>query len=160
MSSSSSYPCTWCEMEKKNLKNCGCYRTIESSLKNYQEWCKNGKINKKAKNFKSCINPPIFEVNENTEFLGILPPPQLHLLLGAVNTIFEHMLNENRIVCLQCAKLCGVECRCIYGSPSFVGNDCNDLLEQIDLLDAMKCLELAKYVESLRKLKKVFFRGA
>lgn len=90
--------------------------------------------------------------NDDKEVLHVIPPPELHLLLGGVNTLFKHMMLENEKVSLQWAKKCNVKRQCTYGSPTFTGNACKTLLNKIDVLDGMKCLSCAKYVDTFRVL--------
>ena len=103
----------------------------------------------------NCVNVPVFTRDEDILILDIILPPELHLLLGALNTSFSHMQKVNEQVCLQWARKCNVQRQCTYGSPTFAGNACKTLLEQVDILDSFKCLECAKFVDNFRKLKKV-----
>ena len=41
-----------------------------------------GAIHKDAKKFNNVINKTVFDGDDSTEILDILPPPELHLLLG------------------------------------------------------------------------------
>lgn len=155
MPSSSSHPCTWCDSFMNELHVCGLYRTVKNCTENYLNWCNSGKLKKNAKNFMNCINVPVFSKDEDVLVLEVVPPPELHLLLEAVNTLFFHMQKENEQVCLQWAEKCNVQRQCTYGSPTFAGNACKTLLEKVDILDSFKYLELAKFVDTFRKLKEV-----
>ena len=44
---------------------------------------------KDAKNFGNVIHPPIIcdDIENNTPVIQLLPPPELHLLIGPVNTM-------------------------------------------------------------------------
>lgn len=155
MSNSSAHPCTWCNAPQKNLINSGNYRTINDCRAKCEKWRSEGGLRKSAKLFDNCIHPPLFNAEENKRIIDIIPPPELHLLLGAVNTLFHHMMLENEEVSVKWARECHVDRQCTYGSPTFEGNACKILLDKVDILDAMKCLGCAKYVETFRKLKKV-----
>lgn len=155
MTSASLHPCIWCDALMKELNTCGSRRTIKNCTDNYSKWCDSGKEKKNAKHFMNCVNLPVFVGDENTLILDLIPPPELHLLLGAVNTLFTHMLKVNEKICLKWAEKCNVQRQCVYGSPTFAGNACKILLEKVDILDGFKCLECVKFVDTFRKLKKV-----
>lgn len=156
MSSACAHPCPYCDAASSNLKVCGNSRTVFNCKTNFEEWQKSKKFSRKtAKNFNNCVNLPLLP-EENKKILFFIPPPQLHLLLGATNTIFDKMCVENETVSLEWAKKCNASRKSTEGNfASFVGNDCDKLLKNIDCLESMKCFELCKYVEVLRKLKKV-----
>ena len=40
-------------------------------------------------NYFNCINPPLLNVTEDQLILAIVPPPELHLLMGGVNVKLE-----------------------------------------------------------------------
>ena len=83
----SCYPCIWCDVSKDDLSSCGKLRTAKSCHSNFDDWCKSGKNKRKAKNFKNCINSPMFyskNDNDNKPILHTMPPPQLHLFLGTI----------------------------------------------------------------------------
>lgn len=155
MSSASTYPCPYCDTCTNNLFCSGDSRTVIQCDNNYKEWSSSKKCSRKnAKNFKNCVNSPLLP-HVNKKILNYIPPPELHLLLGAVNTIFDKMSAEFEGVSLMWAKQCNVSKACAYGNYAFVGNDCNKLLNSLDILDSMKILGVCKYVELLRNLKKV-----
>lgn len=125
-------------MSHDDLYNCGSIRTYENCLKNYNDWCLSSGKKKDAKNFGCCINTP-----------------ELHLILSAVNILFEHMKSEIESVSLQWTKQCNVERHYVYGSPRFAGNACKTLLNKIDIQDRLKCLRCVKYVDTFKTLKKL-----
>ena len=43
----------------------------------------------KAQKFENCINEPLLDEEGETKILDIIPPPELHLMLGTVNRIFD-----------------------------------------------------------------------
>ena len=67
---------------KYKLNVCGAYRTIGDCLENYDPWEKAGSNKGNAKHYKNCIYSPIISGNENAEKIDILPPPELHLMIG------------------------------------------------------------------------------
>ena len=46
-----------------------------------------GAIHKDAKKFDNVIHKAVFDGDDDTEILDILPPPELHLLLGVILTM-------------------------------------------------------------------------
>lgn len=130
MSHSSSYPCTWCYAKKGNLDERGIYRTLGNIMQIYNLWCESGSRKEKAKNFCNCIHPPVFTSNEDKTFLQIIPPPELHLLLGVVNTLFDKLLAEFEDDATKWARLCNVQREITYGNSGFNGNSCKKLLKK------------------------------
>lgn len=108
---------------------------------------------RELKSFKNCINPPIFHTDDEKLIIDIILPPELHLLLGVVNTLFEHMARENEEDALKWASLCHVKRQKTHGSEEFNGNACRILLEHTDFLrSSLTCL---KYVEVLKNFRDV-----
>ena len=81
---------------------------VGDCLENYDAWEKAGSNKGNAKNYKNCIYPPIISGNENTEIIDIIPPPELHLMIGIINIIFKHMLIEFEEDSLTWDKTCCV----------------------------------------------------
>ncbi|CAH0555468.1 unnamed protein product [Brassicogethes aeneus] len=81
MSHSSAFPCTWCQSNAQNLNNEGDLRTFENIRNQYLRWTASGSILKKAKHFFNCIHEPIPQKLGEPVIL-VIPPPELHLLLG------------------------------------------------------------------------------
>lgn len=110
---------------------------------------------KNAKNFNNCVHPPLFDIDEEKTFLEIIPPPELHLMLGVVNTLFSHMSKEFEKESLDWAKACHVQRDVTHGSSGFNGNSCKKLLDNVDILRAQSNLGLLKYVKAFDDFKKV-----
>lgn len=156
MPHSSSYPCAWCNSHKNELHLCGVYRTIRDLLKNYEDWKNAGAVKKDAKKFKSCINPPVFSnTPKDTLVLDLVPPPELHLMLGVVNTIMSYMLIECKLDATEWIEKCHVQQEVTRNGTSFTGNSCKILLNKIDDLRAKCSLESLKYVQVLEDFKNV-----
>ncbi|CAH0560520.1 unnamed protein product [Brassicogethes aeneus] len=64
---------------------------INFSCNKFREWEASGRDKKNSKEFKCCVNMPIIKENPDTLIIDVFPPPELHLVLGVVNTIFEKM---------------------------------------------------------------------
>lgn len=157
MSSSSSFPCTYCDIAKENyLAESYNLRSIKNITENYNQWLNSGGNRKLARNYKCCISPPIFIADKNNYILDILAPPELHLLLGIVNGLFTHMSNKFEATALKWAKICNVERQVMYGGDgSFNGNDCGKLLNKLDILRNLCPLECLKFVQAFDDFKKV-----
>lgn len=157
MNHASAHPCTWCVSQKNNLETVGELRTISRITNNYNNYKK--KNNKKeAQKFENCVNTPII-TSERDRILEILPPPELHLLLGTVNHLFNHMDTEFPTIASQWAKECNVFRVDIYrGTLGFHGNSCKTLLRNVDKLRRLSnCYDLncLKFVDTFEKFRKV-----
>lgn len=87
-----------------------------------------------AKDYFNCINKPLIGDDPQTTILDIIPPPELHLMLGATNHIFD-ALNENWGG--NQAYNWGLKhniTRVDYHGGSLDGNNCKRLLEKAELL--------------------------
>ena len=70
-------------------------RTLKSIRDNFEAWRDKAKSNPDlAKKYKNCINYPMFKKEDNNgtvRTIDLLPPCELHLLLGPVNHMLEEM---------------------------------------------------------------------
>lgn len=156
ISHSSIYPCTWCYASKDNLNVCGEYRTVQNTTDNYDKWCKSGACKAKAKEYKNCIHPPIFSLEKDRSFLHIIPPPELHLMLGMVNTLYKHLLENCEEDAIMWAKECHVTRDVRHNGSSFNGNACKILLDKVDILVSWgRNLFRMGYVEAFRNFRAV-----
>ena len=55
----------------------------------FEAWSEASGNNKDAKNHGNVVHLPILSVKADTLIIDLIPPPELHLLLGAVNTLFS-----------------------------------------------------------------------
>ncbi len=89
-SHASKHPCTWCEAcSPFNTK--APLRTLERFKEQVDCVRKAGAQSSKALEFFNCINWPLLEGPGNTPVLDIIPPPELHLMLGVTNHIFNRL---------------------------------------------------------------------
>ena len=153
----STFPCTWCTAEKNKLHLKGTIRTISEIKNNYEKYSAAGSNPKNAKNFESCINMPVFHEISDRKILDLLPPPELHLMLGAVNSIINHICNDEQCKtdADQWIKECFVERKVTYHGCSLEGNACKKLLNSIDTLRSKNNIFVMKYVQLLKDLKDV-----
>lgn len=151
---SSCHPCTWCYIHKDDLQNCCSeHRTIGNISDYYKAWCKDGSNLKNAKNFKNCTKIPIITGDKNKKVLEIIPPPELHLLIGIVNHVVKHMEAEFQDCIAKWTKLCNVEKQFTNGGHGYNGNSCNMLLKKVDLLRSMCPILGLKYIDVLQTFK-------
>lgn len=155
MSHTSNYPCTWCTAMKGNLDQCGEYRTIGSCLVNYENWLNSGSKKRSAKRFQNCVNPPLFAGDHTKEIIDFIPPPELHLLTGTVNKLYDHILSEFEGDAVKWAKMSNVSRNVAFGKFAFAGNACNTLLKKIDILRSICNIGCLKYVECFKNFQLV-----
>jgi hypothetical protein len=44
-----------------------------------------------AKSFYNCIHPPLIAGDDSDTILSKIPPPELHIMLGVTNKIFDEL---------------------------------------------------------------------
>lgn len=145
---SSLYPCTWCIVKKDQLKDRAELRTIGNITDNYLLWLKSGGKSDTGKNYYNCVQRPVFTGDDDKLILDIIPPPELHLMIGVVNSIYNHMLKESNESALLWAKSCHVERDVTNGGTSFNGNSCKKLLNNVDLLRSICPISCLKFVRT------------
>ena len=134
MSHSSAHPCTWCEVHQSCLKLRGNSRTIGNIKKNYEAWCKAGLVTKKAKDFYNCNNNPIFSGNDDKKIIEFITPPELHLMIGVVNTIIDKMEEEFNLETTAWIKKLCIHREVIHANAGFNGNSCKVILDDVETL--------------------------
>ncbi|KAJ8672281.1 hypothetical protein QAD02_003540 [Eretmocerus hayati] len=88
-----------------------------------------------AKSFMSCVHQPLFTGEDETEVIARIPPPELHIMLGAFDTLYKNMLLMFPGESIQWAKDCHVMRQVTHGGePAFAGNACRKLLNNVGLL--------------------------
>ena len=125
----SQFLCTRCDADKENINERGELRTVGENLKNISDWQVAGSKKTQAKKYKICIYPPVFTY-QYQYFLDIIPPPELHLILSVVNTIFTHLMKEHEDIALRWTKVCNVQHQFIRGSAGFSDTACKLLLNK------------------------------
>jgi len=155
MAHSSMFPCTWCYARKDKLNEIAELRTIGNILANYTNWCNAGRNKTKAKNFMNCIHPPAIGTDKDQRIIDIVTPPELHLMLGAVNTLYNHMLQKFGDQIVLWTRQCNVKPDVTQGGSGFNGNSCKTLLQKVDMLRAICSIECLPYVKVLDDLRLV-----
>lgn len=87
MAHGSAHPCTWCDQHSSCLKCKGNLRTLGSITAMFWKWREETDGNpRQAKHFDNVVHLPILKGKPTDLVIDLLPPPELHLLLGPVNT--------------------------------------------------------------------------
>jgi hypothetical protein len=136
-SHSSSHPCCWCDITSDNLQSKGKPRTIESIRTQFQLYTAHSRGNKlQAKKFLNVIHEPLIQAEETSKtVLELIPPMELHLLLGMVNHLYKGLQKIWEGVSEWPATL-HLNMQAYHGGE-FAGNDCKKLLNNIDLLSEL-----------------------
>ena len=107
-----------------------------------------------AKQFDNVIHPPILSHPEKeTTILKLIPPPELHLLIGVVNTIYRAMIAawpEGS----KWFDLCYCHREGMH-SGTFTGNTCKVLLNKVDILASICPMHILPFVAAFRAFKRV-----
>lgn len=154
MTHSCTYPCTWCVSKRGQLEKKSQLWTINQ---NYSKWRKSKGTTQNAKNFINCVNRPFFSSTSQQLILDVIPPPELHLLVGVVNTLYlyNHMLNEFNRETLAWVKSCHVEPDRWNGGSGFNWNACKTLLNKLDIIRGTCPVQSLKYVKVLENFRMV-----
>ena len=81
-------------MTKDNLLNKGEARTIAKLMDLFWNFFDARAAKKDAKVYGNVIHPNVFAstcINGNTPIILLCPPPELHLLLGPVNVLYDKL---------------------------------------------------------------------
>lgn len=154
---SSTYPCYACELPKP-FSGRAPLRTLGMCRRNADKFERDGAPWKDAKHYKSCVYQPLFDQPDLTFILDLIPPPELHLLLGVVNRIFDELnkLWGNNLA-YAWAKSRNI-IRAEYRGGGLEGNQCRKLLEALeDLANTLRQErpDLLGYPEALYMFNKV-----
>lgn len=104
----------------------------------------------------------MFYPDNDQLILDVIPPPELHLLLGCINTLYSKIFELYPDTATKWAQLCNIKrSHTNGGNFSFEGNACKALLSNVDTLQRLceikpkglaGCLAL---VDTFKKFKKV-----
>ena len=136
MSHSSAHPCCWCDISKGSLVNKGICRTIGSLMDLFWDFFDARADRKDAKNYGNVIHPNMFaggNIEESTPIIQLIPPPELHLLTGPVNTMYDELCKVWP-PCGEWIKRIYIKKRNTTEVPSMV-NDSRKLLKNVKILE-------------------------
>ena len=155
-SHASKHPCCFCDVNSDNLLQSGALRTF-GSLRYYSEQFKSS-TSKQAKLFFNCTKEPLIQEENETRVIDIIPPPELHLLIGVVNHLFGGLKTawpfaENWPVSIY------VKTVAYHGGESFNGPACHRLLNNIDKLEEIaqsnNAFQVQPWITAFRDFKAV-----
>ena len=155
------YACVYCEGEMG--LDSGTLRTFGSIIEHNQDYVAAGCPTARMKQYKNCINLPLLDVSEDQLVLAVIPPPELHLLMGSTNVKLEVIRSYLEKLGLEqqlwewCSQH-GVTRRGYNGKNKLDGNNRNSFLKQMEkltdkdwwpseldpVLDCLNQLELVK----------------
>ena len=151
---SCSHPCCWCDVQKDELHKKGKQRTFGSLIDlffNYSD--ANAKRDDAAK-YGNVIHLPLIEAQENdTPVIQIVPPPELHLLLGPTNKLYSSLERVWPALegWLQSIHIKKTE----YHGGQFEGNDCRKILKRINSLEEICPAEFLPFITAFRSFNAV-----
>jgi hypothetical protein len=150
---SSKHPCCYCHWTKKGGDKTSHLHTLGSNRKNHDNWQSSGGKKTDLMKFFNCDGYPLLTDSDNT-LLEKCPPPELHIMLGLVNHLYDSFEAEWPEVD-QWALGLGISKRRQPGL-SFAGNHCRLLLTHIDALKNLRPpRRLYKYVDAFEKFNNV-----
>ena len=90
-SHSSKFACIYCEGEIG--MESGRLHTFGSCVKNNMDYVASGSKSSTMKRYFNCINMPLLRMDSDMEVMDALPPPKIHLMMGAVTLQLEVVYN-------------------------------------------------------------------
>ena len=91
---SCSHSCCWCDTDNNNLQFKGEQRTFESLIDLFYKFKDANAKREDASKYGNVIHLPLVDtIPPNTPVIQIIPPPELHLLLGPTNKIYSSLEN-------------------------------------------------------------------
>ena len=155
-SHASKHPCCFCDVTKDELHKRGNLRTFGSLRQNFEAF-KSSKSSL-ASDFFNCHEKPILPHEDDTEVLNVIPPPELHLMLGAVNHLFQGMKRVWELADLWPEQL-SIKPAPYHGGHNFNGPACHKLLQNVDQLEVIaqrrSSFEVQPFVQAFRDFKAV-----
>ena len=98
---SATFPSTWCDLNKLNFidndrNKARKLRTVGSSKNSAAEYQEANKKHKRktklsAAPYKGFQHDSLVALKDSAVIIDVLPPMELHLLLGIVNRLFDHL---------------------------------------------------------------------
>ena len=152
----SKHPCCFCEVTKERLDQDAAPRTLGSIRRNFEALRTSGKSS--AAEFQNCVNEPILSGSDETEVLDVLAPPELHLLLGVVNHLFQGMKRIWNGASIWPANL-HITTSPYHGGENFNGPACHKLLQNINQLELLaqnsSSFQVQPFVQAFRNFRAV-----
>ena len=154
---SSSHPCAWCDIDAQNLEDAGTLRTLGSLRESFQAFRQSGGVLAKAKLTSNVVHNPIISGPNDKLILDIIPPPELHLLLGVVNLLYKMLKGVWSEAETWPSSLSNAQSP--YHGAQYEENECRKLLKNVDrlqqLAEANSAFQVFGFVDTLRKFDSV-----
>ena len=150
------FACLWCEGDCADSN--GKLRSLGSIDEWHQKYVEDGEKHSKMKLYKNVINRRLVYLDSEPETLlqNLVPPPELHLLIGVVDKLgnvilklwpeFDNWLTDNYIM------------KRGYQGSGWNGNNANKILKNVDSLEfeiQTKAPHLLPFIKCLRDFKLV-----
>ena len=119
-------------------------RTLGSIRCDYERWrthsLEQGRT-QPVKAYNNCVHMPLLPGSDDVLLLDVLPSMELHLLLGSVNRLVDHLekvLTDSAfgLILHQWVSKLGLA-RCSFHGGQFDGNSCKKLLNNVDILQTL-----------------------
>ena len=137
------------QRKKDSLSEKGSLRTFVTLKNKFWEFHDDGRKMSRAKEFENVIHPSIIKpIDQSLPVLMVVPPPELHLMTGPFNTIFEDMMKIWPAAESWLDK-CNTRRHAQHGG-GFTGNSCMQLLEKLDILASICPMNCLPHVKALR----------
>lgn len=150
-SHSGKFSCAWCESEC--TLSSGKLRTFGNIQQHYQDFVDAGANLKNMMAFKNVIHSCLLEYDDEQLVLDVIPPPELHLLMGVVNKILDLVIKVWPEVLDWCRSK-GIT-RHGYQGGGLDGNNSKKLLDKLDELSAIIPIHLLPIVSTLKDFKEI-----
>ena len=136
MSQSSIHPRCRCNVDKYHLNKKGTERTFASICKLFWSYFDAQVDKSKAKDYGNVVHLPLISIQDDTTpVLHIVPPPELHLMLGPVNTLLDKM-SKVWLGSEEWLNGCHVK-KSEYHGSQFEENDSRKLLKYVGMLEEL-----------------------
>ena len=110
-----------------------------------------------AKDYGNAIHPNMFatsdNIDESTLVLRLVPPPELHLLIGPVNTLYDE-LSKHWPDCEEWLKRLSIK-RDDYHGGQFNGNDSRKLMKKNSILEEFAPTKANGFIETFQAFNEV-----
>ena len=159
MSHGSTHPCCWCDVCKDNLSSKGVTRTIQNMMGLFWDYFEANAARKDAKNYGNVIHTNMFaggNIDEETPIFLLVPPPELHLLMGPVNKMYDE-LSKVWTACEEWIQRLHIKKEEYHGG-TFNGNDCRKLLKHVSILKEIAptpSLKVTKFIDAFEAFNNV-----
>lgn len=151
------HPCCYCEGTSGIWESDARMRTVRNIRENYVSWIKSGGNLVDCKHYHNCVKEPLLKPkqDENETILSLIPPPELHILMGAFSSLYKEMKMIYPEIDSEWTDRLYVKPTGYHGGSNFTGGDCMKLLRNIDLLARQCPIQILPFVDALRKLRDV-----